>query len=261
MTLLIASLATTGARAETCEEAGGVGSSTVADPCIHDTALTGGNLISGAHVYPTIELSGSLRVDLYDEAVAEPSGWLWLRADRIVINADGDINADAKGYGGTTNNGGPGLGASIPKMMPMQAEPSPGGGGSHSGAGGVGLSGPDRMACAPFLGNACDVFAGATAGVSYDGDPMAPAALVDPIMGMGSAGGASHSGCPSESGQLQLGGRGGGVVILSARSVRIDGTISANGQDSPPIVQPAPVPARGAASSFRPSPSKRAAAC
>jgi Putative metal-binding motif len=179
--------------------------------------------LSGVHIASNVEIRGTLTVRPFDGV---DGGWLHLVADRIVVSADGHIDADGQGYRDATP--GPGAGASLDEAM-NNANPRPGGGGSHIGMGANGLRAMDNPLCAPFPGNECDTVAAATGGPLYD-DALVPLALgLDPAQGMGSAGGHSWPGCPDEGEMPFNGGPGGGVVILEAVDVEIDGVVSARG--------------------------------
>ena len=144
-------------------------------------------LPAGSHLRDEIIIAGTLRVPPVDD---ETGGWIELKALRIVIEADGRIDASGVGYPGTTGTG-PGFGdasgsgiAPAPEELNGELQPSPGGGGAHLGAGAPGVDG----SCALFS-NSNGL---ATGGVAYD-DVANPLG----IAGLGSPGGGSHAGVPN----------------------------------------------------------------
>ena len=171
-----------------------------------------------------VVIDDQLTVSPYDATSAQPTGYLHIRARSITITETGGIDASGAGFGsvyvGTmptmpTDGGGPGGGT---RGVPIGAgAPAPGGGGAHVGIGGRGLA--SIMPCAPS--------ATALGGVAYD-DATAPLAAMDPFASLGSAGAASH--CGDTGDQQRAGGRGGGVIMLSASTITIAGAVRADGQ-------------------------------
>jgi hypothetical protein len=176
----------------------------------------------GDHVYETIQIAGTLNVKAYDGSAE--TGWLYLRAHRIVIEATGTINAKGKGYvldlSGTAGVM-PGMGAG---SSPADAGvPLPGGGAAHVGQGGTGRD----AICVPV--------AGAEGGDPTESDASAPLAYLFETpqgrqLGMGSAGGASWAG-PTNPGVQRAGSNGGGVVILEAAQIDLLGVIDVDGAE------------------------------
>ncbi len=179
---------------------------------------------AGEVVCEDVVIDGTLSVRPYEPASVEPTGWLHLRARRITVTATGFIDAIGAGHPPTlvgaepSAGGGPGGGQrGVPASV---GAPAPGGGGAHVGAGGQGML--DKLACT--------LSTTALGGSAYD-DPAAPLALmspIDPLRGLGSAGGASY--CGDTGAQVRGGGRGGGVVILTAAVIELDGRIAADGE-------------------------------
>lgn len=168
-----------------------------------------------------VVIDGTQRVRAYDPASATPTGYLHIRAHTITITETGVIDATGSGYqtlyvgSEPTNGSGPGGGArGAPAFM---GAPAPGGGGAHLGSGGLGM----------LDVSLCTASANAVGGAAYD-DAMAPNALGDVLTAMGSAGAGSY--CGDSGNQLRGGGRGGGVVILTAGKIDLRGRILANGQ-------------------------------
>lgn len=157
----------------------------------------------------TVKAGGSLGVI----PVSKGHGWLHLRANRIVIEAGGTIVASAAGYAGKegANGDGPG-GGKAPTGVPTK-DAVPGGGGAHAADGGGGVG------TAPV----CDVV-GAAGGAKY-GIPADP----DAHNWLGSAGG----GALAVSGGTR-GGNGGGAIVLEAASIKLDGTVLADGENGLP---------------------------
>ncbi len=177
----------------------------------------GSSTLQGLHLYETVTVHGRLRVAPFD--IDDPeSGWLHLRAERIVVAASGVIDADGAGFQGTDPPddvvNGPGEGVSL---SAMGNTPVPGAGGSHVGRGGRGRT----------LG--CSAFANSFGGEVYDVDVDPVALISTPQAGMGSAGGRSFVGSLNPNASWR-GAHGGGVVILEAAEILIEGTVRANGE-------------------------------
>lgn len=158
-------------------------------------------------------------------------GWLRVRAHSIEIKRYGRIDASGAGYkgqdtGGTGYTGGAGETPVDPTPSGGTGAPAPGGGGGHRGVGGSGV----------MLGD-CTVYPGANGGAAYTAtSPFLDLASMRET-GMGSSGGTGHSGINgSSSGR---GGNGGGVIVLEAGRVVINGAIWANGESAPVAPSPA----------------------
>jgi hypothetical protein len=172
--------------------------------------------LHGDHLFGTVRIAGTLRVDS-----AEPS-WLYLRAHTIVIEEGGVIDASASGHRGTTIVGaGPGAGGTPPEVALATAAPA--GGGAHVGGGGSGAT----------AGRPCTLSPSAPGGTVYD-TRFAFYADADPLEAVtraeifGSSGGTSHSGPPND--WLGRGGHGGGVVVLEAATITMNGAVRADGE-------------------------------
>lgn len=169
--------------------------------------------------------------------MADPAvGKLTVKAPKIAVLAGGSISADKAGAAGGLRSaqnsrgglGGAGAGASA----------SCGGGpGSSVGQGGSGatyrgIGGAPNNPWGSATNNACDSCSEATVthcagsrGAAYgtpDGDDLA--------VGSGGGAGGNSEGCSNSGG---LGGRGGGSIVLVGDAVRIDGTVSADGEQPP----------------------------
>jgi hypothetical protein len=171
-----------------------------------------------------VVIDTTIRVRAYDAASATPTGYLHIRAGRITITESGEIDATGSGYATQvvsaipTHGAGPGGGQRGIQLA--AGVPEPGGGGAHIGIGGQGAL--DKTLCT--------LSTSAFGGSAYD-DVSAPAALVspfDPLLAMGSAGGASF--CGDSGDQVRAGGRGGGIVILTAATIELSGRVLANGE-------------------------------
>jgi hypothetical protein len=214
---VLASVVTPAAtRAQPCHNTPPYGPLTVA---AGTTAKLGG---IQCHSQVTIEATGILRVIPY--TAGDPkSGWLRLRADRIEIQPGGLIDAVGKGYQGTLRQGtGPSVNPTPYGGTPSFADANarvPGGGGAHVGKGGAG---------ALLNGMAFDPYPGAAAGAAYDSEVQA-LALEDLLQGMGASGGAAQAGAPQPAATRVKGGAGGGIIILHARAMDIDGQVRADG--------------------------------
>jgi len=182
-----------------------------------DLGVADAGTLSGRHLYETVRVDGQLRVaplDLDDEN----SGWLHLRAERIEVGEAGIIDADGAGFRGSEPPddilNGPGEGVSLEAMGGTAV---PGGGGSHVGRGGRGRT------------SGCGPFSGALGGEPYDLDVDPVALIITPRAAMGSAGGRSFTGSLNPDGRWR-GAHGGGVIILEAAEIVIDGVVRANGE-------------------------------
>lgn len=132
-------------------------------------------------------------------------GWLYLRANRIVVEEGAAIRANGAGHRGIEGAAGEGPGGgAVAEGAPTDF--LPGGGGAHFGLGGQGVgAGPD----CPLIGG--------LGGEAY-GKPSDAK--------LGSAGGAALA-----PGGATRGGAGGGGILLEAAHIEIHGTIEANGED------------------------------
>ncbi|MSP24623.1 MAG: hypothetical protein EXR75_05555 [Myxococcales bacterium] len=178
--------------------------------------------ISGDKLFGKVLILGTLRVTEYDAADAN-TGWIRLRAASLDVTATGKIDARGSGYRGAKRGrleGQPGAGGSpLPASMGL---PTAGGGGGHLGKGGSGsLAG-------------CGALIGATGGLSYD-----DAAMPLGVLGLGSAGGASYAGNPNPM-YIGAGAHGGGVILIEAATVTLNGELDARGADATATLKTSP---------------------
>jgi len=140
------------------------------------------------------------------------SGWLHIKANNIHIKTTGVIDANETGYRGSTMmnapDRGPAPGGAVPGIFTGMA--APGGGGAAAGNGGQGSDN-------------CVAVMGAEGGVAY----ATSMDFLDFEQLMGSAGGASRS---TTNNYVGRGGHGGGVIILEAHTITIDGELLASGE-------------------------------
>lgn len=171
-----------------------------------------------------VVIDGPIVVSAHDPDSQAATGFLHIRARSITITENGSIDAIGSGHRTQvvgvepTNGGGPGGGLRGTPASP--GGPAPGGGGAHLGAGGQGIV--DKLACV--------LSTTALGGSTYD-DASSPLVLMsplDPRRGMGSAGGASY--CGDTGDQIRGGGRGGGVVMLTAATIELAGRIVVDGE-------------------------------
>jgi hypothetical protein len=195
-----------------------------------DFVLDEGNsaVLSGEQVFANFELGSAqgppvstVQIAPYDPAMPG-SGWLHVKAHTITIHRFGRIDAAAAGYQGTveagSGYGSDGAGQTPPDPTPGPTPPpgpaAPGGGGAHVAVGGAGT-----------LLAGCSVYPEAAGGLPYAFDPQNPL-----LTGMGSSGGSGHSGVnPTAS---VRGGHGGGVVVLEAATVALEGAVWVDGEDA-----------------------------
>lgn len=147
----------------------------------------------------TVHAGGVLRIR---SVASGGTGTLTLKAESIVVEKDGAIDASSSGYSGTSGDGGtPACCPAAAGMAGPSGMTAPGGGGGNGGKGAAGCpnGGPGGDAYASF-------------------DNAYP----------GAAGGAS-SFQMAMSGIPNAGGRGGGSVTLLAATVTINGEIRADG--------------------------------
>ena len=130
------------------------------------------------------------------------TGTLTLKAETVIVEQGGKIDASASGFSGTTGDGG------TPACCPAAAGGA-GGLGATAPGGGGGNGGKGAPGC-PNGGKGGEAYASLDNGYP------------------GAAGGASSFETPM-SGIPNAGGRGGGAVTILATSVTIDGEILANG--------------------------------
>jgi hypothetical protein len=164
----------------------------------------------------TIETGGKVTVPAYQPG-AHP-GYVQIQANTITVKQGASISADAAGYPGV-----PGMNGLCFPMMSCAGVGvmvgDPGGGGGYFGKGANGTSEMTQGTCV-------DLAANAVGGASF-----APMGL-DAGVPLGSAGGASNYGTGAGMTIATAGGAGGGGIRLSAGTVVIDGTLSANGAAS-----------------------------
>ena len=188
--------------------------------------------LSGMHVYGKVTIDGTLFVAKYDGS-SPNSGWLHLKSNAISLAAGGRIDATGKGYrsvvaGAEGTLDGAGL---VPLPFTVGSLIAlPGGGGGHIGKGGNGsdyrYKGPGgKVVCGSLLSPQSTPTS--PGGAAYDDATMA-FVLTDPQQGMGSAGAPSHAGDPNPTVDLP-GGFGGGVIMLEAATITLEGAVLANG--------------------------------
>ncbi|MCC6523536.1 MAG: putative metal-binding motif-containing protein [Polyangiaceae bacterium] len=175
--------------------------------------------LGGDRVDDVYDIAGTILVPAYNPNVSN-TGYLHLRANTITVQTTGVVSATGAGFGYTVSSGGQGVGTT---PAPTAAN-EPGGGGSHTGLGGTGFQFAAGQPCIPFP---------AGPGLVYDATALAPAALVAPLTGLGSAGGGSNT---VNNPAVQPGGAGGGVIILEAAVVVIDGQVRAEGRSPAPVL-------------------------
>lgn len=170
--------------------------------------IEGSQLLGGTHLFSelTIQQGATLRVPPNLTDPTAPA--LHVRAGRIVVEAGGAIDATGAGYQGADGVAGAQPDGTSAGGGYAQNDGRPGAGGANAGAGGRGI---DAL---------CNTNAGPAGGLSYP-DPL------DPLLA-GSAGGAAR---PTGAGIPSRGGHGGGLVILEAAEIRIDGQVLARGGD------------------------------
>ena len=200
-----------------------------------DTRLDGEhmfrNVVIGTDDGPTVV---TLAVNKYSTAedAGVGVGWLQLRAHSIEVKRFGRIDASGAGYKGLEAGGGDGYGGGAGET-PADPTPTggpglaaPGGGGGHRGLGGSGVT----------LGD-CTAYTGANGGAAY----TATSPFLDlgdiRTTGMGSSGGTGHSGINGNS--SGRGGSGGGVIVLEAGRITINGALFADGESAPIAPSPA----------------------
>jgi hypothetical protein len=144
-------------------------------------------------------------------SAAKPdAGHLLIKANKITIEAGAKIVADGAGYAGVAGAAGLGpTGAGSAGGGYSASRGAPGGGGAFAGAGAPGLIG----ACMP---------GGGTGGVAFFGSNMPS---------FGAAGGAADTG----SALGTAGANGGGMIVLEAAEMQLDGILSAAGGSVPQL--------------------------
>jgi hypothetical protein len=157
----------------------------------------------------TISATGALNVEpLRDKG--KGLGQIHIIANKIIIEKGGILSATGAGSVGVNGKDGTAIDMTGGGKLPM-SKGQPGGGGGYVGAG---ASGADDK-CMPF--------AEITGGLGW----AMPTTLA-PLLG--SAGGAANVTNPASAG-----GDGGGVILIEAAEIQLDGTIEAKGA-SPPAV-------------------------
>ncbi len=161
--------------------------------------------LAGTHRYRVVTLSqgSTLRVVPY-AGDPKTGGRLEILAHYIFVDGTSVIDATAAGYRGLPNADGEGDGGGRGATVSSDAT----GGGGHGAPGGAGV-----------LSNGCVAIAGATGGVV-----SVPAS---PGIAMGGAGSAAGTADGDDGGR---GGHGGGVIVLRAGRIELDGSIVANGE-------------------------------
>lgn len=159
--------------------------------------------LSGSLRYEKVEIinGGQLLVTPFDGS--SETGYIFLRARSIRVDATSAIIADGAGFRGIDNQNGEGQGGGIGGTAVMDGA----GGGAYGGAGGQGTGDYDQLDPA-----------------ALGGTPYGSADGFD-IM-MGSAGGAAGTADGDFGG---AGGNGGGAITLVAGKILIEGMVSANG--------------------------------
>lgn len=148
------------------------------------------------HYYPSVTIKDGGVLSVTPVGASGGTGRLHIKANRIIIEASGVLDAAGAGHRGVAGQAGGGLGGG------GYAVDSSGGGGAYFGNGGAGTN---SMCATGLFG---------VGGTKY-GDPM--------TFGLGSAGGAGGVM------NLPIGGSGGGSVILEAAEIQIFGTIDVSG--------------------------------
>jgi hypothetical protein len=174
--------------------------------------ISGPEALTGDYTFDTFTVTDKGKLTVPNlSADASSGGRLHIKANTIKIFAGGAIVADGAGYAGVENMAG---GAMVPA----------GGGkaGAMAGAagGGGGLFGPGANGTAGSM--TCVNVAGSDGGMGIF-DPTAKLPV------LGSAGGAANVVSSTTKGAS-----GGGLIILEAALVQIDGAVSANGNNSNP---------------------------
>jgi hypothetical protein len=172
----------------------------------------------------TIKSGGTLHVPPYMAGSPTTTGRVVLRANTIIVESGGTIEADGAGYAGV--DGAQGLASLANAGGNLGPDAGfPGGGGGFVLSGGSGALQNDAGVCTPL--------SSPNGGAAWN--PVTATALPDALP-MGSAGGAANT-TPVT---VTHGGSGGGVIVLIAAVITLDGTVSANGA-------PAPFPVNGVA--------------
>ncbi|MFO0757747.1 MAG: putative metal-binding motif-containing protein [Byssovorax sp.] len=156
----------------------------------------------------TVAKDAVLLVDAYDGA--KGLGQLHIHANVITVAAGGTISAVGAGFRGRDAMDGEGPSGSMGGGAWPGMSNAPGGGGANGGDG------------APGLISMCTSVASIGGKATYD--PMK-------ALGLGSAGGAANV----TSNLATRGGNGGGLVILEAASVVIDGLVDVSGASPPAL--------------------------
>lgn len=147
----------------------------------------------------TVRSGGTLRVRSVGSG---GTGTLTLKAEQVVVEQGGAIDATGAGYSGTSGDGGtPGCCPAAAGAAGPADKKAPGGGGGNGGKGAAGCPGGGKGGEA--YANLDNAYPGAAGGASSFGAPM--------------------SGIPN------AGGRGGGSILILAASVTVDGDILADG--------------------------------
>ncbi len=167
--------------------------------------VTGAESMDGIREYAevTVKSGGTIRV----KKAGAGTGFLHLRANRIVVEAGGAIDASGAGFQGQDGaNGAAQAGTDAGGLLGAMPG-DPGTGGANAGPGGRGTN----SMCAAIQ---------ATAG----GTPYAAPSLLQ----FGGAGGASR---PMDTMLASRGGHGGGRITLEAAVIQIAGLVAARGTD------------------------------
>lgn len=144
-------------------------------------------------------------------------GFLHLRANRIVVEAGGTIDATGAGYQGKDGADGDAPGGSLAGGKVAATIGEPGSGGASAGEGGRGT------------GAACSLFA----------IPGGTAYAMPELLQLGAAGGAARV---ADNSSASRGGHGGGKITLEASIIEIHGSVRAQGTDG---INPAKVGSGG----------------
>lgn len=154
----------------------------------------------------TVKAGGSIRVKPLGTGV----GFLHLRANRIVIEMGGSIDASGAGFQGVDGANGDAQNGSDAGGKVGLMPGDPGTGGANAGNGGRGTT---------VLNGNCSAIQGLNGGQAY---------MMPSLLQFGGAGGAFQSSATVLSSR---GGAGGGRITLEAAEIHIAGLVAAKGQD------------------------------
>lgn len=167
--------------------------------------VTGSETMDGIREYATVTVKqgGALRV----KPIGSGTGFLHLRANKIVIEAGSVIDASGAGYAGVDGADGGALSGTDAGGKKGAMLGAPGTGGANAGQGGRGTNGN------------CSAIQATPGGTAYP---------TPSLLQFGAAGGASQ---PLDVMLASRGGHGGGRITLEAAVVHIAGLVTARGTD------------------------------